>query len=389
MSVPLDLQINLSPTDEVLFNFLKDPRQTVLLKEFSIRPRYEAFSSDAGDLRLVDSIQKDESGKDLVLLWARQLHFQVFRNLQLLGDFEIVVPVGQQVQLPVYAGLFVKVGLASADRNTIYQVFKDYDPNKNSDPIQYVEDNLKSNSTITRDMFYIDYTYEVKKVGQIIEYRQQLKHMEDVWRGNVEGVLYDRDGNKIKFGQYTENTNITYRQVSQLDLQQVPSESKIPYIREIGAGDDPNSAAEDIVDSIIETSSCDQMQKHWYPFMTLLVYPEFRVRMKDFRVEIGCGVWIVITLPVLEIKMSGLELYVFWGMQDLGDIVLEIVTDCIWTSAGIGAVVGVVLWNFVAAIAAFQATFERCIQIKTGRAIRCLVPGLAIVKVVRDDWRPV
>ena len=64
---------------------------------------------------------------------------------------------------------------------------------------------------------------------------------------------------------------------------------------------------------------------------------------------------------------------------DADQTLVQIVGDCAVASALVGGVVGVVMWNFAVALAAFKVLFEKCIYVKVGQHLTCMVPELVLI----------
>jgi hypothetical protein len=71
----------------------------------------------------------------------------------------------------------------------------------------------------------------------------------------------------------------------------------------------------------------------------------------------------------------------------LGDYVVHAVVICIVEAALAGAVVGVALGNFVAALEAFEALFTECLKAKFDQFISCMIPGLELITQVQGDGK--
>jgi hypothetical protein len=154
---------------------------------------------------------------------------------------------------------------------------------------------------------------------------------------------------------------------------------------------DPSQAVQQVANSEAAPLECADYDLQNYPIAELLRYPEFKVIWRDVRIEIRC-VTVVLTLPILQIRWSRIELYAYTRHpKNLGNLVESAIIQCIWEAAVAGAVIGVVMGNFAAALAAFQGIFTQCLEDKFGQFISCMIPGLALIfeVVPADDWHDI
>jgi hypothetical protein len=136
-------------------------------------------------------------------------------------------------------------------------------------------------------------------------------------------------------------------------------------------------------------AQCGELTENDWPILTLAAWPEFKVDWRDFTFDIGCGIRIVLTLPVLQIQISGVDLWVYTRYPSSWTPVRSIIQQCAFEAALCGAVVGVVLLDPVAGLGAFEAYFEGCITDHLTQTIECMVPGLGLVTSVKNPWHDV
>lgn len=125
-----------------------------------------------------------------------------------------------------------------------------------------------------------------------------------------------------------------------------------------------------------------------YQIATVASIPELKVTWITEDIEIGCGVWITISYPRLQTRTSRKILYATIGRPaNSVPIAILHIEDCAKKAAILGAVVGIVLWNFAAAAATFQASFNECIKYKASEFVSCLTPEI-ILATESEDWVP-
>ena len=97
----------------------------------------------------------------------------------------------------------------------------------------------------------------------------------------------------------------------------------------------------------------------------------------------------MLRLPVLQTQMSRIDLWVYTRFpKNLGAWALRLVEKCAFHAALVGAVVGIVLVDFIAALAAFDAVFEDCIVEHFDDTISCMIPGLGLITIA-NGWSDV
>lgn len=104
-------------------------------------------------------------------------------------------------------------------------------------------------------------------------------------------------------------------------------------------------------------------------------------------IRIGC-VKTKVPHPVLLTRTARIELWAFARADNWDPTIENLLRGCLVESALVGTVVGVVLANFAAALAAFQTAFEACIKSRLLQLVVCTLVGLLILKR-RSAWNPV
>ncbi|HRH14197.1 MAG TPA: hypothetical protein PK225_07580 [Azonexus sp.] len=359
----------------------------------------QGYSLSTTAHKQVGSVSEFAPGKPICIYWARQEWYVVTEGhnpAQVVGNFDVVVPWHQVVSATVSAFLLIKDSCTGAQRTIIESAFSAYKYPADGDPDSYIAAKLATEPTITRDLFLVDFTHSVEKQGSAVEHPEQRDAILAVYRDQGNGSIKPGPNDKevrLGDGGYFKQREINARLFRVDSLNSVPAKQQDSR-HQI---DNPTKPISDIITDIAEAEGnvldCNRdFDKNEWKILTLFSYPEFKVDWRNFSFEIGCGVWIVVTLPVLQTRTSELNLWAYTrSPKNLGQLVGKVVEACAWRGALSGAVVGVVLGNFIAALQAFRAVFTECLKEKLGQFIQCLIPGLALINQIKpgDDWRDV
>jgi hypothetical protein len=89
----------------------------------------------------------------------------------------------------VYAVLFLAPGVAAADARTIEDAFNQYQYARDGDADQYIHEKLNQNCSIKANMFLVDSTYSVEKVGSEKLWDGERQRMLDTFNGKGAGSV--------------------------------------------------------------------------------------------------------------------------------------------------------------------------------------------------------
>ncbi|WP_298671514.1 hypothetical protein [uncultured Sphingomonas sp.] len=310
-----------------------------------------------------------------------------------VGTFDVNVPSEQQVVVEVYADLFARDGIADAAKTAIIAAFDAFDPASGQDPDDYMATVLRADAGLQPSMFRTNLFARVRK-GQVVEHTEERDRKLAPYRGAGPGSVWDRSGAEHRLQGdpgYFVQRRLSAKRVGTRLVSSVPVETPNPYRIEAPAAEF-DRALDVVVNREAENASCsgDEYQIQKWKIATLLTFPEFMVVWRDLEINIGCGVHIVLSYPVLQIRWSDLTLYAFARYpSDLGKLIENAVTDCAWKAALAGAVIGVAMGNFASAIAAFKALFTECLKAKFQDVITCMLPGLALDAEVKQQWQDI
>ncbi|MCA9232794.1 MAG: hypothetical protein KDA57_19245 [Planctomycetales bacterium] len=245
------------------------------------------------------------------------------------------------------------------------------------DPLSYIVDEARR-AGIATDKFYVAVRYTLRLISS------------QPWEDQVNAIkkLYQGGASVGGDSEWFQKNKIRLKLVSEEEGHRIQTPVKDPLKEQDAEGRDPDSIVDDIADKIAGELNCDDYYvKDKHPVMTVLAWPEFKVEWYPHIVKLGCT-RVKIWLPKLRTRIAEVVLYatVAVAKREADATLMKIVSDCALASAAVGAVVGVVLANFVAAEAAFVALFQRCILIKVGQHITCMVPALALI-TIKGTWQ--
>jgi hypothetical protein len=142
----------------------------------------------------------------------------------------------------------------------------------------------------------------------------------------------------------------------------------------------PNQLLDDLIHKVSQGTGCVITETIPARIMTLLFWPEFKIEWHNVTIDIGCGITIVIPLPVLLARVGKLVLWAYLGhVENLQPMVLEQLRVCLVNAAVSGGVTGIVTANPGAATAAFEDVFETQLSSYVLQDIKCLIPRLALL----------
>ena len=161
-------------------------------------------------------------------------------------------------------------------------------------------------------------------------------------------------------------------------------------VAELKPGTPPGSNAQTQVASLLDEvtrnilpSECrGDFRREQQRLVSVFAWPEFKLEWYTITIKIGCA-RIQISLPRLLVRISNLIIFIYYHVpKRFDEAILTILKNCAIRSALSGAVIGIVVGNPAAAIAAFQSFFVDCLR---QDAFACINPGLFLAKEV-GDW---
>jgi hypothetical protein len=332
-----------------------------------------------------DDIQGALVGKAIRLWWARQKKCRVQQGAgqgQFVGSSEVVIPCSWQVTIQIFAVLLMKNdgSVPASARQTIETAFTNFQYPRDGDPLSFIQKAINNDPTLSTDYFSVINTFTLTKVPNAFisknDQESAFKNGGTVWTG---------PNSQMPMQKYFEEKEINLVCSERAEfLGRIPEPRPDPHIVEIKDGN-----KKDAVEGIANNDTppaCKDLKENDWPLLTIDFWPEFQVVMKDCSIDIGCGIHIVLTLPVLQMRISGHDLWVYTKYPKSWSVIDTVVQQCAFEAGLEGAVVGVVLWNFGAGLAAFLGAFQDCINRHVQNTIECMVPGLALLISVKKDW---
>ena len=212
----------------------------------------------------------------------------------------------------------------------------------------------------------------MEQIGSPAQNLDQVDALEKFYRGGA-----SIDGDREWFSR--ERIELRYK--GEESGHKFENPKKDPLREQDANGRSDSSILDEVAERVAGDLNCDDHYTHKsHPVMTLLAWPEFKIEWYAHYIKIGCT-RIKIWLPKLRTRISEVVLYatVAIASRDADQTLVQIAGDCAVSSALVGGVVGVVLWNFAAGLAAFKVLFEKCIYIKIGQHLTCMVPELVLI----------
>jgi hypothetical protein len=298
-----------------------------------------------------------------------------------------------QVTIQVSAVLFIKndAAVTPAIKTAIENAFNSFNyPNpQNEGPLDYIQ-RVMSGTSIKTDYFSVVNTFSISKVPGSLKVQDDVDAAaKQLYAGQTPGTIHTSPTSQEQIDG--ANGFFVQRKIRLVCPEQteflgrVPPPVEDPHKVEI----QPNQNEKDVVKQIAQNdtpSQCSELTENDWPILTLLAWPEFKVVWRDFAFDIGCGIRIILTLPVLQLQISGTDLWVYTKYPNSWSVLLNTIAQCAFDAALSGAVVGVVMWDPVAAVAAFGADFEECISNHVLQTIECMIPGIGLVTSVKNPW---
>ncbi len=351
------------------------------------------------DMKSPDGTPSPLRGTPLRLFWAVQRRCRVFEGPgkgQLVGLLNLVIPQSWQVTVQAYAVLFTKNdGSVPADvKSRMETAFNNFQYPKDGDPLDYLQKIMSGDSTIKTDYFSVENTFSLNKVaGSFHAQHDTDLAIQDLYAGKANGTIYTGPNSPEPLDAQNgffarRNLKLVCAEGPPEFLGRIPQRQPNPHEVVLQSGQTPQQAVQ-LIAASDQPQGCGDLTENDWPIMTLVAWPEFRLVSRDFTFEIGCGIRIILTLPVLQFQTRGTDLWVYTKYPNKWAPVVSIIRNCAFESALAGGVVGVVLLDPVAGLAVFDHVFEQCITDHLMDTIECMVPGLGLVTSVKKDWQDV
>lgn len=298
-------------------------------------------------------------------------------DVNLLGVVSAQVPCFKVIGVHFQYFLLVADHLEQEKVELAKQLFSDYSYDNQhqdlNDFLQWINDNangqLNENDFIIQIGFWLD-----KKQGDITgEDFSQQDALVKLYCGDENCELsmigtpedYGDDGWDAPY-QCLSNQNYGLNYLGTRPPQTTYPNPNNPFTNDeyINNEVDAQNNAKDKIQAKIDEDyqNCGRMHVHHQRLLKIAGYPEFKVEWIPQRVRSGC-VTIIISVPKLMTRTASIFLYVFAAHPyDLAVMIRNVVQSCAVSSAFKGAVVGLVLGNFAAAVKIFMKEFKQCVK---------------------------
>jgi hypothetical protein len=394
----MPIQMDYSPdldTPEV-YAFLADAGRASYQGPLPTRSGYVA---SAVPIKSVGTVDQIAPGQPLTLVRAVKESYQVVEGASqtgpgtVIGSFDVVVPISQAIRMAVSASLLLTSTVTAQQRATIEGIFNQFTYPRDGDPGDFMAAQLAAHPGYSSRMFCVMQSYQLTKVGPSVEQDAERAALLAIYNGAAQGTVYQpQPPNQPLHGDpgYFARRGIKAVLLRRVDIGRPPSKPSDPH-RTDGPEADVPAKAGTVANDEAQAAGCrdERWKMDHHKIMDLLNYPEFQVLWRDISIDVGCGVTIVLTVPELQTRTSTISLWAYVRYpRDLGALVERAIETCLWESALAGAVVGVALGNFAAALAAFRALIVACLSEKFGEFIDCMTPGI-LVNTDSSPWRDV
>jgi hypothetical protein len=396
--IQFDFAANLDRDD--LYKYLDSKVTTPPWKApLTVPQGYSRSNVQEKSVGIIDKYQADIQsdtlkGTPIRVWWARQKQCRVRQGEgqgQFVGGSGVVIPCSWQVTIEVFAVLLIKNdgSVPAPARTKIEAAFTNFLYPRDGDPLAFIQRTVTNDQTLSTDYFSVVNTFSVTKVaGSFLRKNDQDSTITDLrtGTGTVKGNVWTgpTPSPHIPMKDYFEQHQVQFSCSDEDFLGRVPAPTQDPHIHKLE--DETKEHAVQTIANNDTPTACQNMQPHNWPLLTIDVWPEFQIVMKDCSIDIGCGIHIVLTLPVLQSRISGHDLWVYTNYPKDSPRVDRMVEKCAFEAGLEGAVVGVALFNFPAALSAFLGAFQDCITKRADETIECMVPGLALLISTQKDW---
>jgi hypothetical protein len=306
-----------------------------------------------------------------------------------------------QVTIQISVVLYVKRPKNDPARKAMEKAFDSFQYPRDGDPLDYLKKEWGTITSvdpkITLEEFSCENTFTINKVPNSFDsHRDMAQAMMGLFDGSTKATIHPT-------GDPTDEPIRSF--FVRRDIKFACLEGPPQYVGRISEpphdpthevtlkpGETPDKVIKDIADNDLPPNpdKCGEMKEKDWPILTLLVWPEFKIDWRDFSFNIGCGVRIVLTLPVLQTQISGLDLWAYTHFpSNAGTYAENVIKTCAIAAALTGAVLGIATSNFVAALEAFNAAFQLCIVDHLTSTVDCMMPGLGLMKAVKNPWQDV
>lgn len=358
--MPMEFSYSPNLQSEDVFKFMFDNSQNQLIGPL---PRESGFSSGAS---MKSGSFSTKFG------FQRKEYYHVLDNGNVAGNLDFIVPLERPILIDIFSHLLIRDNIQASVSQKMIDIFNGYP--SGVDPYEYAFQHM-SQIGVTSDMFIVESSFAIQKNGALIEYPEKRDAVLSLYtQPQVDTILH-------VFGDTSLNDYFTRRRYSTVFIRSENIYSLLPSPSDPHIIESTNpSDIDEVIREEATRQDCNSSDRVLEQIATILSYPEFKQEWNWVVVKIGC-VKTHLYLPKTYKRMTKEIMYAYSSHpSNINQIILDIVKGCVIKAAISAAVIGVILANFGAALAAFKALFIECIKFQTQEEIKCLLPGLIITK---------
>lgn len=378
-------------TDEVM-QYIADATKTTPL---------DGPAPTLADLEVTGNRKPLPRSADNVRLVAATVEtYRISKGGKLVGTVDVTVPVTEILTMSVFNHLLIRKTVTEPARSAIIAAWEGYDWTSTPDPLAYAREKM-ANQGVTRDMFAVRQSYRLTKQPNsrtssteqrdalLALYGQSIApatlRKDSRGRTVADGTL-DLIGRDAKLPDQLKRDGYRLDLINTAAVGRMPAKVTDPVHQLVGKlSDTPNVI--DIITTEMKGLDCtigkNPIQKR---IATVFAYPEFKLTWELYRIRLGC-VTVVLTLPVLWLRLAGIVLWAYVGNPtNILQHMISQVEGCAINAVLTGALIGIVLSNFAAALATFRVVFIDCVSSIPANIARCLAPGLVLLTESDGDW---
>lgn len=279
--------------------------------------------------------------------------------------------------------LFLKKDLSSAHSDELRMLFEQYEYDEYTTLEQWI--NLNASPAIKREMYEVGVFIIISKDGDVIKSAIQEAALFKKYCNDNESQVYPlQGGENMGLTNWIKENKLSLFPLGYVLYKQPDYNANIGEVEEKNDLNDKTN-----LDNLAKkfddynASTCPGMKSKEKKILSLLDWPEFKIEWKYKWIEIGCSK-IRILFPYVRTRTASLNLYIQYVYSvNVAQSILPRIDDCALVAVFQGAVIGVALGNFPAALVVFKTSFTDCIK---DYILSCLYPNLLILKH-STDWR--
>ncbi|PHR56292.1 MAG: hypothetical protein COA43_14125 [Robiginitomaculum sp.] len=345
------------------------------------------FEDSPKNIRLSDKSDNETIDFDHTVLEL----WKMYQNKKLIGTHEATIVRMQELNVSTKYNLMFAENLSAEAKSLAQNILRSFNPRSDEpkDVEKEIEEEIKG-SILKTDDFILMVQTVIVKVGDFREIDvSQRKTIFDLYNedsGNVNGQIDIVDGSTEDNNtrEWSRNRKITWKLVGVRPTDN-DGETEDDFTHWWPEGENtPN--IEPAVDRILRDvipSDCGQMKYYEHRLLTVLAWPEFKIKWVVKSIKIGCA-RVKTKLPQLYRCTTKMIAYVYYKLPtNIASFAVRIASVCAVRTALKSAIIGIIVSNPVAAAASFVPWFKQCIA---DEIEDCIHPGLLLAKK-RGSWQ--